>query len=460
MRRNVSSLIIATALAGLGSSPVIAQSDAPEPPATVRLSLESAVELALSDNPRSLQAAAGEEIAEARLTQARSTWLPLIEASQTYSRGDHPVFVFGALLEQGQFGPQHFDPTFLNDPPSLDHYRLAVDLKMPIFDQFRRISTISQAKLAVDGSRQDVDEAHQRLRLETLRAYYGVQVARRALEVAHAAVTAAEADVKVIRDRFETGLVVQSDLLAAEVQLAEFRQQEISAAGELAVANAALRAILDLAPAQRLELTTDLEVREWQPVPLDEQIAIGIDEHPRIASARLDARTAALEVRKAKGRYLPRLDGFATYAQNGDSLGKDLSDDKLYGLRLSLAILEPGRAGALGEAKAATRAADAEVAALENELTVEIVSAWETLQAARQRLDVSSRSLSQARETVRIIRDRYEEGLVTITEQLRAQTAVTRAELMHLAAIHDTTIGYARLLWATGRLDDVEAFID
>ncbi len=452
------SAIIATTLSILiGSPPAVAQTVSGEP---VALSLEGAVELALAENPRSVQALAGREIAEARLTQARSTWLPLIEASQTWSHGDHPVFVFGSLLEQGQFGAANFDPAFLNDPPSIDHYRLAVDLRLPIFDQLQRISSISQARLGVRGSAAELESAHQRLRYETLRAYYGVLIARRALEVAQDSVKAAESDVKSIRDRFETGLLVESDLLSAEVQLAEFRQQEITAAGEVAVATAGLRALLNLSPGQSLELTSPLREVTAAVEGLDAQIAFGMEQHPALEAARHKTGAAGLDVRKARARYLPRLDGFATYARNGDSLGENLSDDQLYGLRLSLNILEPGRAGRVGEARAAERAADAELEFLENQVAVDIVSAWETLQASRQRLDVSQRSLTQARESVRIIRDRYEEGLVTITEQLRAQTAVTRAELNHLAAIHDTTIGYARLLWATGRLQDVEPFVE
>ncbi|MDX1582562.1 MAG: TolC family protein, partial [Thermoanaerobaculia bacterium] len=263
-----------------------------------------------------------------------------------------------------------------------------------------------------------------------------------------------------IRDRFETGLIVESDLLAAEVQRAEFRQQEITAQGNLAVANARLRAVLNLPAGTQVELASDLPERSFRPLPLEEQLRIGIENHPELRAGRNEEKIAALDVRKAWGRYLPRLDGFATYAENGDSFGEDASDDQLVGLRLSLSVFEPGRVGAVAEANAAKKAASAGLEALENEIIVRITQAWEDLQAARQRLDVAERSLSRARESVRIVRDRYEEGLVTITEQLRAQTAVTRAELNHLAALHDTTIGYARLLRATGRLEDVEPFLD
>lgn len=448
---------IAALLAVFGTLSVAGQQSATAAP--LQVSLEAAVERVLSHNPRSIQAAAGEEIAVARLRQERSRWLPLVQASQTYSRGDHPVFVFGSLLEQGRFGAEHFDPAFLNDPPTLEHYRLALDLKLPIFDQFQRISSVSQAKLGLEESQSELTIMHQQLRLDTLRAYYGALIARRALDVARQAVVAAEADVDSIRDRYETGLLAESDLLAAEVQLAEFRQQQISASGAGAIATAALRALLALPADQPVELTSDLPHKAFSDKPLEDQLRTGLADHPEIIAAGLEARATELDVRKARARYLPRLDGFASFATSGSSIGEDLSDDHLVGLQLSLDIFQPGRNGAVAEARARQRAAEAEVDAVTSEITLRIVSAWEELQSAIQRVDVAERSLSRARESVRIIRDRYQEGLVTITEQLRAQTAVTRAELNHLSAIHDMTVGHALLLRAAGRLHDVEAFI-
>ena len=71
----------------------------------------------------------------------------------------------------------------------------------------------------------------------------------------------AETDVGQIRDRFETGLVVQSDLLAAEVQLAEFRQQEVQAAGDLVTAYAFLNTALGL-PVQTPQKVTNPPVEK------------------------------------------------------------------------------------------------------------------------------------------------------------------------------------------------------
>jgi outer membrane protein TolC len=58
----------------------------------------------------------------------------------------------------------------------------------------------------------------------------------------------------------------------------------------------------------------------------------------------------------------------------------------------------------------------------------------------------------------RIIRDRYENGLTTISEHLRAQTALVTSELDLLEARFASTTSYAELLRATGELHDVEDF--
>jgi outer membrane protein len=425
----------------------------------LRLSLVEAADLALRDNPQAAMAEAGQEIARARLLRARSTWLPLVRVSETWTRGDNPVFVFGTLLEQGVFGPHHFDPAFLNDPPSIENYRLALDLQLPIFDQLRRVTSISQARLGVEQSDLEAEAARQTLRLETVRAYFGVLVAAKSLDVARDAVGSAEADVAAIRDRFETGLIVESDLLAAEVQLAEFRQQAIRAEGERAVAEARLRALLDLPPETVLVLTTRLPEQSFEPPPLEEQLRVGLERRPELARSDSATRVAALEVRRARGSWLPRLDGFATLGASGASIDEQNSD-RIYGLALSFDLLRPGRLGEVAEAKASRRIAVAQHESAVNAVRVEIIAAWQELQAGRQSLVVAERSVEQSRETMRIIRDRYEQGLVTITEQLRAQTALVRAEMNLLAAQNDNTIAHARLLRATGRLDHVAPFIE
>ena len=72
-------------------------------PVSLPLSLKDAVQLALTRN-KSLEAAgAAKDIAEHRITQAKSGFLPKVNYSESWTRSDNPVFVFSSLLTQHQF---------------------------------------------------------------------------------------------------------------------------------------------------------------------------------------------------------------------------------------------------------------------------------------------------------------------------------------------------------------------
>lgn len=422
------------------------------------LTLDEAVTLALTENPRIRIASSGEAVAVARLRQAQSTWLPQIGVSETFTRGDNPVYVFGTLLEQGEFGPENFDPNFLNDPPELDNYRLAVSARLPIFDQLRRWSSISIAGAGVEQAKLQSEAARQMLRSYAIRAYYGVLIAEARAGVAADAVKAAEAGVASIRSRYETGLVVQSDLLAAEVQLSNFREQLIAAEGDRAVAYKQLANVLGVPSDTELRVTGALVPQTFPETPYAELLVSGMERRPDVQIAALGRRQAAFGSRMAKGQFLPRVDTFANWGQSGESIS-DQNDDMVVGVSVSWNLLDPGRVFRVSEARAQELAAEAGVDQIRNDAELDILAAHNRFMTAKQRLVVGESAAAQAAEAARIVRDRYEAGLTTITEVLRADTAAVGARLARLAAHYEYTTGYAELLRATGQFDSIAPFV-
>ena len=65
----------------------------------------------------------------------------------------------------------------------------------------------------------------------------------------------------------------------------------------------------------------------------------------------------------------------------------------------------------------------------------------------------------QAEAATRIVQDRYDNGLTTITEVLRAQAALVGARLGLLASRYRTITGYAELLRSTGGLLEIDPFL-
>ena len=424
---------------------------------TEQLTLTQAVEIALRTNPSMKVTAAGRQLADAQLQEARTGRLPVLQAAETFTRSNNPVFVFGTLLEQGRFGPEKFAIDSLNHPNAINNFRSALTLRLPLFDQRQTETRTAQARIAQQEADQQTEMAAQQLRFAVIRTFYGLLLAQARLEVSDEAVRTAEADVKRARDIFESGLVVQSDLLAAEVQLSEFRQQQIQAKGDLITAMAALNTAMGLpvdSPRQPLGQLVERSFPTQTVETLSEQ---ALQDRPDYQRAVLSARASEVRSRGARGEWLPRVDAFVTAGASGRYVAGG-SGDYAAGASVTFNVFDAGRKARIDQSRAAESIANAEQEQLANQIRFEVMRAYQQYVSARERMAVVAQITAQATETLRMVQDRYHAGLTTITELLRAQTALVRARSDVLAARYDQYVGYANVLLAAGRLKDVGAF--
>jgi outer membrane protein len=445
------------AVARAQTQPGAAQSARPGAP-TDALTLPVAVDIALRTNPMIRATASGQELASAQIGEARASRYPLVQFSETFARSNNPVFVFGSLLEQGRFGPQNFDVNALNNPDSLSNFRTSMTFRFPIFDQRQSGTRINRAQIGRQQADLQAEFIKQQIRFEVLKAYYGMLVARGKKEAADEAATLAEADVKRSGDMFDTGLVVQSDLLAAEVQLAEFRQQQIQTQGDLTIAQAGLNTALGLSVDTPQKVAGELVDRRFNTVSQDASIRLAMEHRPELASARLAGQSAQEGVRGARGEFLPRLEVFGGFGMSAHNLTGG-SSDYTVGASATFNIFDAGRKSRLAQAHAAENIAGANQEHLANQIRFEVVRAYQQYVSASERLNVALRAVEQAREALRIVQERYQAGLTTITEVLRAENTFVRARMTLLSARYDHYVGYAALLHATGTLTDVQPFV-
>jgi outer membrane protein TolC len=421
------------------------------------LTLSRAVEIALRTNPATRMTAAGREMAAAQLREARTGRFPVFQASENFTTSNNPVFVFGSLLEQGRFTAKNFDLNALNHPSSLANFRSAVTLKVPIFDQRLTETRVEQARIKRDQADLQTDQVEQQLRFEVIRSYYGLLLAQARLNVADEAVNTAEADVKRARDMFESGLVVHSDLLAAEVQLSEFRQQKIQANGEVVTALAALNTALGLPTESSQQLSGQLSEKTFTVESSEALRAQALQNRGDYQSAILTTHASAAQVRGARGEWLPRVDAFVTAGASSRYLAGG-SGDYAAGASVTFNVFDAGRKARVDQARAAELMANAEAEQLANQIRFEVVRAYQQYISARERLTVVAQVEAQATETLRIVQDRYHAGLTTITELLRAQTALVRARSDVLNARYDQYVGYANVMLAAGKLKGADQF--
>lgn len=422
------------------------------------LSLEEAVRVALEENPMVRSVRASGKGAGARYEQAKAARMPVLQFGETFTHSNNPVFVFGSLLEQGRFSSNNFDLNFLNSPPSISNFRSALNLKIPVFNRKEISGRIEQARLGTEVSELVVQQVEQQVRFQVIQAYYGILVAEARKRAADQAVETARAERKRIQDMVEQGMVVQSDLLATEVQLADFEKESIQAAGEVKTAYAALNTALGRSVDSQVSISGQLMERDFGIPDQALMIRDAEESRPDYLQARLEAEVHREELRISRGKFLPDLNLFANFGYSAQDLVTGSSDFAV-GAALTFDILDLGRYPRNDEAEADWEAARLSSLQKANEISLEVVQALSVYEAAGQRLRVAATAVSQAEEALRIVRDRHGVGLATITEVLNSQTALLRSRMNLLGARYDYYVGYARTLLVTGKLDGVAPFV-
>ena len=422
-----------------------------------RLTLVDAVEIALKRNPLTRATSAGRQLAETELAEAHSRRLPTLITAGSFTRSNNPVFVFGSLLEQGRFGPANFQIDSLNHPDAVNNFRSSLTLRFPVFDQRETQTRIATARIQQQQADQQTSLVEQQIRFEVIKSYYGLLLTQAKLKVAEDAVRTAEADVKQARDLVETGVVVQSDLLAARVQLSQFRQQQIQMAGELVTALAALNVALGLPVDTPQQPLAELVERRFTVDALEVLSTQALQSRPDYQRAVLSSRATAEQLHGARGEWLPRVDAFVTGGRSSEHFTNG-SGDYAAGATVSFNLFDAGRKSRIARATATQSIAHAEEEQLANQIRFEVVRAYQQYVAARERLEVVAETSAQASETLRIVQDRYHAGITTITELLHAETALVQARSDVLAARYDQYLSYANVLLATGQLKDVGVF--
>ena len=388
--------------------------------------------------------------ADARVQRAQSGFWPRVDLTETVQRGNNPVFAFSSLLSQRRFTAANFAIPSLNHPDPITNTRTAIGIEQPVFDAGLTTLGMKAAKLGRDMAAAARDSGEQDLAFRAAQAFVRVLQLEAAVRATDAAVAAAESDDQRARARRDVGLVTEADVLAVNVHLADIHQRQIAARGDLAVAR------IQLAEAIGVPLTESLTLVRPTPrsVPADADTLVreALASHPHRREADLQVQLADNARRTARAALLPTVGLQGGWEFNGTTLGGQQSSWVVGAeVRMNLFRGFADRARITETGHAGVRAA-AEHERVVRRIEVDVRAALAQLAAARARDEAGRAALTQARESQRIIRDRYESGLATVTDVLRAAEATLDAESRATTAELDVILHTVALDRALGQL--------
>lgn len=416
----------------------------------LKLTLSAAQQRALADNQMLQVARAGVEEARAMRLQTWAGRLPSVSISERVMRTNDALSAFGFRLKQERITQQDFDPNALNDADGITDFQTLFEVKQPLFNGGQAIYGRRQATAGLKAAEAQLSRGEQQVRMQTAEAYWGLVLTQEALEAVQQALETVRSHAATAKAHYQQQTAPLSDLLAAQVRVAELRGEEIAAANRIAEAADGLGLIMGLESEVEVVPTDSLSHRRIA-VSLEELVAV-LKGRADLEGAKQQAEAARHGVGVARADFLPHLNAFAQVGLDADGMFARQGEGWTVGAMVTWNLFSGLRStGALRQARAQYVQARVQKEFMEAQASREVGQTWRAVKAAQAQVEIAGEAVAQAAERLRMTGLQYQENLVTATDLLDAETALTQARMRRLQALHALNVGLARLEFAAGR---------
>ena len=381
------------------------------------LTLRQAVDRALGQNPQAAVARADVQAAEAGAALAKTGLWPRLNFAEDLSRGNDPVYVFGTKLRQQRFAQSDFSLDALNRPTPTGNFATRFSGQWMVFNWFETQQQMRGARLGADSAGSMEKAADQGIVFEVVKAYQAVLYARRQLDVARHEQQTAEALAHDAQTQVKAGLAIDSDLLSAQVNLAVRQEENIAAEGSVETAWAELEAAMGGPVSRRPELQP-IDAKTFPESVLDEDLAMALRARPDLKALQQQARAQDQVAQAARSDLFPQVSAYGNWETDRQTFAGDGGNNWVAGAQLTLDILPLGKRAHLEQARAAQQKAAAQERGQEQQIRLAVSRAFTGHRTAERMVATARASMEQSAEGLRILRNRYDAGLATITDLL------------------------------------------
>ncbi len=441
MTRKHRNLAIATTLALAGAGCLFAQGKPP-----LRLTLDEAVRMALRQNPQVQIAEL--DVAESREDRsiARAALLPQagLGISDAATRRNLEAFI-GVRIPGF---PQHVGP--------FQTFQAGPGFSVPVFDlTLWRRWQVSSRTLA--GTRAQELTVREQTTLLVVSQYLGSLRATAEVIAAQSRVDLAQALYDQAVELQKQGISTALDTLRANVELQNEKQRLIGAETTRKTALYGLVRLLNLDPHESVELEDAKSFFETPQFGIERSLESAYAQRPEMQALLARESAARLEKRAASESRLPKILVGGNWGYQGTSAPSAIPAYQ-YQVTVELPLITGGRIQA-ENAKAALelKKVGRQIDDMKSSIALEVKTAVEQLDAARNEVQVANLGVKLARDEVGQARERFEAGVANNIEVVTAQDALSRANDNQIGALYNYNQARADLAHAMGRIENLYA---
>ncbi len=410
-----------------------------------KLQLSEAIQLAEANNKTLKESGLNSSIASEKYKQSSAMFMPQVDLSYSALFTDNPLNAFGFNLQQGIVTAADFDPSKLNNPSLTKDFGSKIEVMQPLInpDLFYQRKAAKKGKEIAELQKMRTSEY---VAFQVKQTYMELALAYDAKEVIDRALATSAEGLKRAQSFYDEGLIQRTDLLDAQIFNSKL-ETDLSQA---------TNSIQDISDRLSLVMGTETGIQYTiDKVTETAEADFSYNDHRTDFVAMNKAIEAQTMMKQAsKMNFLPKLNAFGSYQYNDSKFAQFDKGSYLVGIKLSWNIFNGMRdKRSINISNYEIQRLNTQLSQQKDEAKAELMKSTRALETLSKETVNNQQMVEQAREALRILQDRYSEGLVSTTDLLRSQTQLAQTELALTQSVFkkNVTKAYIELLTETNR---------
>ena len=413
---------------------------------TLRINLETALQVALSDNP--MIQIAEQEIKKVDYSK-KEAWYGLIPSLNASAQ----AIKYALPAKMSMMGMIMDSPANYNVNANLT---LSLPLIVPALWQAIQMTDI-QMQLANEQAR----ASKINLRNEVIKAYYQILLAQDSYHTLQEGYGVAKQNYEEARNRFDLGLAAEYDCIFAEVQMQNLIPTILQIENGIGLSQSFLKVLMGLDLSIPIKVEGKLTDFTYHVAEIIDPRSVSLENNSDLAQLEIQAKLLEKQLKLQRTQRLPMLSGFGQYGYTGTGT-RDVSinfggmpmqitarDDwytngLIVGLQLSVPIFS-GFTNRMKEKKIEVSARTLQIQRgyVEDNLQVQVSAALDKMAKAVKQMEAAKKGVELAEKGYAISQERYNNGMATMLELRSSSQAQTQAKLAFSQAISDFLLAKA-----------------
>lgn len=398
-------------------------------------SLRNALIEAYETNPQLLAERAHLRSVDEKVPQALANWRPTVQLTSS-----------AGYQKQWNSGPSFFLPPYQALTPTI----VDVNIKQPIYRGGRTVAQTAQAEKQVEAERAKLIFTEESVFYSVIKAYLDVVRDQATLDLSVNNEQLLRKQLESTQEQFRVGTVTRTDVAQAQAQLASAVADRNQAEGNLQVSRANYqRAVGHLPPK-----LSPAKMRPVLPTTRAAALNLAANKNPNVIAALFAEDAGHDAVKVVKGQLLPTISVVGDYQRlDSTSFNHELTSNASVVAQLTMPLYEGGAV------YSQAREAEQTVGQLKNEAddarrqaVQSATQAWETMTAARARLNALQQTVKAAEIAFEGTKEEQKVGTRTVLDVLITEQQLFSDRVNLVSTQHDLALAEFNLALQIGRL--------